>query len=34
MVLFIGLVKEIVDSDRGLRSWLISLETWKVDRFP
>jgi hypothetical protein len=31
---FIGLVKEIVASGHGLRSWLISQETWKVERFP
>jgi hypothetical protein len=32
-VLFIGLVKQIVASGRGFRSWRISQETWKVERF-
>jgi hypothetical protein len=32
--LFIGLVKQIVASGRGFRSWRISQETWKVKRFP
>jgi hypothetical protein len=32
--LFIGLVKEIMASGRGLRMWLVSQETWKVERFP
>jgi hypothetical protein len=38
MVLFIGLVKQIVKqivaSGRGFRSWRVSQETWKVERFP
>jgi hypothetical protein len=31
---FIGLAKSIVASGRGFRSWRISQEIWKVERFP
>jgi hypothetical protein len=31
---FIGLARQIVASGRGSRSWRISQETWKVERFP
>jgi hypothetical protein len=33
MVLFIGPMKQIVTLGRGFRSWRISQETWKVERF-
>jgi hypothetical protein len=29
-----GVIYRTGEKDRGLRSWCISRETWKVDRFP